>query len=556
MNSQTQTLGLIQQNIKLMFDDVESFSAYIMNNETIQSLLNEPSIKEQQQSETTIMNYLSSLKTSKKYISFVIIYGENGLQFRYFYDIYRETLPYEQLKETTTYNTTAAYDGEATWYSSSSLLFPLLRSYDDIVVGRRINGIYDSDEKLGMVFIGINRSALRELIHNINISNSTNLLLVDDNYNIIEHNQKDDDLIKHLVENVDLRKDIAELKETTIMSLPHKSYLVSVDEIASYEWNVVSLTPLDEIHKQNNIFLRITLFTSLSLLLLVGLISGYLSRRVTLPIKRLLRSMSNFKRGDFNQYVTIESKDEIGLLTQKYNEMVAELNDLIQKVYVSQTNQKIIELRTLQAQIEPHFLYNTLDFIFLNSKMNGDDQTAEVVYSLSQLFRISLNRGKDYYQLENEIKQIQAYVNIQQARFPHLFEIIYDIDAEIEHCYTAKLLLQPIVENSIVHGFANHKKKGRLTLIGRRVNDHVQFTIEDNGIGMTKAQVESFLQPSSDSSGGYGVRNVNERLTILFGPQYALKIDSVVNQGTKVTITIPWIENENDWRINYESHGH
>jgi two-component system sensor histidine kinase YesM len=217
----------------------------------------------------------------------------------------------------------------------------------------------------------------------------------------------------------------------------------------------------------------------------------------------------------------------------------------------------MIELKTLQAQIEPHFLYNTLDYIFLNSKINGDNDTAEVVKSLSQLFRLSLNRGNDYYKLENEINQIKAYVNIQQARFPHRFKVEYAIDPAVEPYLTSKLLLQPIVENAIIHSFDTKRGgEGILRISGKVTDDGIVFTVEDNGKGMAERQVAALLEVSPSSSGGYGIKNVNERLTMLFGEDYRLKITSTIDKGTTVTIRLPMIHNEEEWVSLYESHSH
>jgi two-component system sensor histidine kinase YesM len=555
--NQNQTIGLIQSNIKLMLDDVQDISSYIMNNETFQNLLNQSKPDEYNRAQQTMLSYLSNLKVAKSYISFIIVYGENGFLFRDFNEFYREVIPYLQLFETPTYIGTAAKSGEANWMFSSDPLFPYLQQYNEIMIGRRITNIYDSDQKLGMLFMGIRRDALLNSIQDIELSESTQLLLIDDNYNLVASNQRSRDIQYYRDGDLAFKKKLVGPEADPVINVNDRNYYVSTAQVKPYGWSVVSLTPLKEIRSQHQILLRFTLIASISLLLIVGLLSVFLSRNVTSPIRKLLRSMSDFKRGDFNQKVPVESKDEIGLLTQKYNQMVVELNELIQKVYISQTNQKMIELKTLQAQIEPHFLYNTLDYIFLNSKINGDNDTAEVVRSLSQLFRISLNRGNDYYKLENEINQVRAYVHIQHARFPQRFRVEYDINPAVEPYLTSKLLLQPIVENAIIHAFdANMGREGVLRITGRMATGSILFTVEDNGKGMTEQQVAALLEVSSNSSGGYGIKNVNERLTMLFGEEYRLRIASTIDKGTTVTICLPMIHNEEEWVSLYESHSH
>jgi len=558
LGHQNQTIGLIENNIKMMLDDAQDISSYIMNNETFQNLLNQPTQPgEYSRAQQTMLSYLSNLKTAKNYISFIIVYGENGFVFRDFKDFYRAVVPYEQLIESPTYIATAAKEGEAHWMFSSDPLFPYLQQYNEVMLGRRVTNMYDADQKLGMLFMGIRRDAFLDSIRNIELSASTQLLLVDDNYNLVASNRKSRDVDYYRESDLSFKKKLLHSKDDPIIRVNGQKAYISTARVEPYGWSVVSLTPLKDIREPHEVLLKFTLIASASLLLIVALLSIFLSRNVTSPIRKLLRSMNDFKRGDFNQKVPVESKDEIGMLTQKYNQMVSELNELIQKVYISQTHQKMIELKTLQAQIEPHFLYNTLDYIFLNSKINGDDDTAEVVRSLSQLFRISLNRGSDYYSLSNEINQIQAYVHIQQARFPNRFRTEYDIDPAVEPYLTSKLLLQPIVENAIIHSF-DHKKRGEglLRITGKMAGDCLTFVVQDNGKGMTEEQIASLLRVSPHGSGGYGIKNVNERLTMLFGEAYRLRIESEVGRGTRVTIRLPIIHNEEEWVSLYESHGH
>ena len=551
---QTQTIGLVADNIRSILDDAEGLTAYIANNETIQFLLSQPKADSPTDAQKIMFNYLSNLKNAKTFISFLVIFGENGFVFGDYAEHYRSTIPYEELKNTPTFIATASKDGEAHWESSSSALFIYGRNYQENMVGRRIVSLYDRDRKLGMLFLGLKRESMEAIIENIEIGKSTNIFLFDDNYQLVAGKDQEKELKKTVERDLGLKERLLSAREPVVMNVNGKDYFLSAASIEPYQWNVVSLLPLHEVKKQHEIVLNITLALSLSLLVLVAVISALLSRGITRPLKELLRSMNNFKKGDFNQKVEVKTRDEIGKLSQKYNEMVYELNELIRKVYISQTHQKMIELKTLQAQIEPHFLYNTLDFIFLNSKIHGDHETAEVVQSLSELFRISLNQGKDYYRLENEIRQIKAYIRIQHARFPHRFRPEYAIDPAVEPYYTMKMMLQPIVENAIIHAFEQKKTPGVLRITGEKLEDRIRLTVEDDGCGMPEEKVRALLNGDSGQS-GYGIRNVNKRLTMLFGRKYALQMESAVGRGTRVTIHLPLIESEEHWRLLYESHG-
>ncbi|WP_167859406.1 cache domain-containing sensor histidine kinase [Paenibacillus cymbidii] len=553
---QAQTIRLIADNLKSILGDADGITSYIVSNESVQDLLSQkvPDVYFY----GPIFDYVNKLKETKTYISFVLIYGENGLIYRDFAENYREIKLYPDIKTTALYSQIAARSGDAVLSMTSAPVFRAEQQDSEPMVARSIMGTFNSQLNLGSIFMGIRKETLQSLINDIYIAEKTNLVLLGEGGSLMASRADDPAFSRTLERDVELRGQLAASGATSMRTIDGRRYLVAGSRIEPYGWTAVSLTPLTSIRQQYGELLQTTIVLSTLLLLVVGLISFFLSRSVTQPIQKLLRSMNNFKRGDFNQKVEIASYDEIGLLGQKYNHMVAELNQLIQKVYIAQTNQKIIELRTLQAQIEPHFLYNTLDFIFLNSKMNGDHTTAQVVQSLSRLFRISLNRGKDYYTVREELEQIKAYILIQHARFPNRFTPEYSIDPETAPFLTMKLILQPIVENSIIHAFeALAEQPYVLELEVRKEGDDIAFAVHDNGSGMTEEQTRQLLHPAPhDDKRGYGIHNVSERLQMLFGPRYALRIDSKPGGGTTVRFRIPQITGEKEWAQLYESDGY
>ncbi|WP_168735759.1 cache domain-containing sensor histidine kinase [Cohnella fermenti] len=572
--NQIQTVRLIGNNIKLMLEDAGDMTSYIMNNVSLQSLLSQADTESVNVEQAAALAYLDNIKTAKKYVSFIVIYGRNGFLYRDFSEFFRQVISYNDFIEMPLYTAVAARDGEPFWAYSSTPLFTYGHSYDEIMVGRRINDLYDHDNKLGLLFMGVNRDSIGNIIQDIEIVRSTNIFIFDDNFNLVTSKTQNKELERTLTNDLPLKRQLLLKTHSEVYEIGGRSYSVASAVVDPYDWNIVSLTPLEIIRSEHRIVLNVTLALSLSLLALVGLVSGFLSRSITRPVKKLLRSMSNFKRGDFNQKVEVTSRDEIGLLTHKYNEMVTETNNLIQKVYVSQTNQKMIELKTLQTQIEPHFLYNTLDYIYLNSKINGDEKTAKVTHALTELFRLSLNKGKDYYTIRQELGQVKAYIQIQHARFPNRFVPHYDIDPDLLPFYTMKLLLQPLVENAILHAF-NGKKEGPgvLKLSGSRLDEQrLEFIVEDNGCGMSAELAASLLNEplpgkgpppeaapagaSASGGTGYGIRNVNERLTMLFGPEFSLRIESAPGAGTRIRLRIPLIRDDQEWRLLYENHGH
>ena len=276
--------------------------------------------------------------------------------------------------------------------------------------------------------------------------------------------------------------------------------------------------------------------------LLVSMLAGILcinmvSEFITKRIKNLQKTMKATETGNLGMVIENDSTDEIGDLINGYNSMSKRLDETVNEVYQSKIKEKEYEMRALQAQINPHFLYNSLSMINWKALEAEQEDISRITLSLSTFYRTALNKGKNILLVKDEIANIKSYLDIQLAMHDNSFDVVYDIDDSILKYETLNLILQPLLENAIGHGIdVKTDGRGEIRIEGKENGDFIDFTVSDNGVGMTKTQAALIL---SKSSNGYGVSNVNERLKLYYGEQYAIKIDSTPGAGTKVMLHFP-----------------
>jgi two-component system sensor histidine kinase YesM len=297
-------------------------------------------------------------------------------------------------------------------------------------------------------------------------------------------------------------------------------------------------------------------FTRLSIMYMVLLpgVVGFsvlaawiISASIYVPIKKLHDVTTTITGEDLQALVTTNNVDEITELGISFNLMIGQIRDLLNAKISEQENLKKAELRTLQAQINPHFLYNTLDTIVWMAESNRSDQVIEIVRALSSFFRIALSKGKDWISLRQELEHVQSYLAIQKMRYRDILEYDFDLDESLLDSTILKLTLQPLVENALYHGIKSKRSGGEIVVSVRRgVQNTVVLEVRDDGVGFTPyklAQIRNMLSGQTDEitmkEGGFGLENVNKRIKLYYGQQYGLAIQSHYRSGTQVTVTIP-----------------
>ena len=261
--------------------------------------------------------------------------------------------------------------------------------------------------------------------------------------------------------------------------------------------------------------------------------SGMVSSR----IERLTHFMQEVQEGSMDMQMESDDRDEIGMLYRGFGSMMKRIRTLINEVYLSKITQKEAELKALQAQINPHFLYNTLSLINWKALAAGEEDISRMTLALSTFYRTALNRGRNVLQVETELSNTRAYLEIQSMLHDGDFDYEIEVQPEILQCESLNLILQPLVENAIHHGIEEKTDgRGKITVRGWKEDNCVWFMVEDNGVGMEQEVADKILTMESK---GYGVRNVDERIRLCYGEKYAMKVESVVGKGTKMTIHFP-----------------
>ncbi len=284
--------------------------------------------------------------------------------------------------------------------------------------------------------------------------------------------------------------------------------------------------------------------------ILIGtvLINRKIVSGITEPISRLCEVTRQAGKGDFAARAPEGGNDELAVLNQGFNQMVERIGNLVEDIRVEQLNLRATELKLLQAQINPHFLYNTLDTIIWLAEAGQKEQVVMMVSTLSDFFRTTLSKGRDYITVKEEATHIRSYLTIQQFRYRDILEYEMDIPEELEEYQILKLTLQPLVENALYHGIKNKRGLGHILVSGKKQGEHLVFTVRDNGKGMDPerlAYVQRLISgelKDEDAPSGFGLFNVNQRLQLNYGPEYGLLLASEEGEWTEVNVIIPAVK--------------
>lgn len=321
--------------------------------------------------------------------------------------------------------------------------------------------------------------------------------------------------------------------------------MVTVKAVGYTGWKVVGVVPATGI-SFNSIKMKLFIVFIVGVILFfLALINSYISTRITTPIKELEKSLNAIEEGNLKAPVYIGGSYETRHLGRSIKNMAAQIQVLMDDIVAEHESKRKREFDTLQSQINPHFLYNTLDIIVWMIENEKKSEAVRVVTALARFFRISLSKGKSVIPVRDELEHIRNYLMIQQMRFKNKFTYEFETEEEVLELSSLKLMLQPLVENAIYHGMEFMDGDGEIKIKSWKEEDRLYFSISDNGLGMTEDCVRRILSEDSVSpskrGSGIGVKNVNERIHLYFGEDYGLKIDSEPDEGTVITICLPVI---------------
>ncbi len=366
-----------------------------------------------------------------------------------------------------------------------------------------------------------------------------------------------------IIKSLDTLKDrVVEIEESALVSGSYDSNMERLDldirvlteliqdEIQYYIYEQTKNMELLREGIRSNVVRAISVTTVLLVIILIGAltISRKIMEGITKPIRHLCRTAERAGRGDFGARAHEENIDEIDVLNSSFNRMIEEIGKLVEDIRVEQLNLRAAELRLLQEQINPHFLYNTLDNIIWLAESNETEQVVNMVSALSDFFRTTLSKGKDYISVKDEEMHINSYLQIQQFRYRDILDYEINIDEKLYEYEILKLTLQPLVENALYHGIKGKRGFGHISVTGYMKDGLLEFQVKDNGIGMNAERLDAVRKIMSGEMedtrerGGFGLFNVNERIRLNYGREYGLRIESTYQEGTCIWVTVPAVK--------------
>lgn len=344
------------------------------------------------------------------------------------------------------------------------------------------------------------------------------------------------------------------LNVTTVPTIDYKfdneNYVVASNLVPLTNWILVNTIPKSEVYNINTLnissFLTNMIFYSALFIVLYSL----LIKRLFNPLNNLIANMdSKNLESNLNKSFTYDRSDEIGVLVDTYNQMKGRINDLITINYKNQIEQTELELNQLQTQINPHFIYNTLESIHMMAEINDDLETSTMAEYFGEIIRYSMNRKINTVLLKDEMRIIDNYIYLQKIRFDQLFIIENLINPDVLDCEIIKMLIQPLIENSIYHGLSECSSNGKIIIQGDKINDKLVLTISDNGIGMDDADIKDlndYINDKNNKFRGIALRNINRRVKLNYGKEYGLEVFSVEGNGTSMVLTLPYLKNSHN----------
>lgn len=458
-----------------------------------------------------------------------------------------------------TYQKVALDYSKLDWYAKA-----VAKPQDAIITGPNRHSFFDTDDEVislsrevqsyengtfrGVILINLNMNKITEICNSFQEKQENFICIINDKGELVyeQQNGRECFAFDEKENRQKLNTALGKTKESCFrLNYRGEKYLVTRTDMKTTGWTLVSMVPYKSVMAETMaisgvMILAVVITLIVTLLLLNRILTG-----VVKPLKKLEKYMVQVNPDNMDQRMEILTDDEIGHLSMKFNQMMDRIRNLKEQVIEEQEDKRKYELQALQAQINPHFLYNTLDSIIWMAETN-DSNIVAMTEALAKLFRISLNKGNEEISLERELEHVKNYLIIQSMRYADKFT--YEISAEpgVERCRTIKLILQPIVENCIYHGIKKKRGTGKITIRAYRREQNLIIEVSDDGCGMPEEICRKILSDEIESENisgsGIGVKNVNERIQLRFGKKYGLSYSSEEGVGTTVTYVLPYNE--------------
>ncbi|MCM3766088.1 sensor histidine kinase [Neobacillus niacini] len=526
-------LEKIDQNISAVAFDIEDISSYMIYSKDIRDFLNTPNIPENRTRLNELENHFKGFATfhltSKMYLNSISLESNDGNQI----DI---GIPLGKNNEETWNRNAIQLRGKIYWSGVYRIQDYWGREYKVLSLYRVINDINDFTTPLGTVTIRLDADKLYQLI-DIDFRKYGEIFVLNQNGTVLLHPDSNymgssypDPMIKTEVQKNHVQPEIFDYSKNGV------EYKVITEPVEGTDFVVVGMVNESTVAEgiipiQDSIRIMTIVLTMLGVIALLGFYHFHIKR-----IQDLAKQTQQVENGNFLARVDVKSKDEIGLLGLQFNKMVERVRNLIENEYQMVIRNRESELKLLQSQINPHFLYNTLDMIRWTARFEKAIETSKLIELLSKMFRISLNQGKPWVSLRDELTYSQSYLELQKRRLGGKLHCIVYYDYEVLEAVVLKQIIQPLIENSITHGFEIRRSNCEIYIRCYRENQHLVIDVMDNGKGFPTNDFSSFIQK------GYALQNIQERLNLAFGDNGSITIKEKDSPGAWLRIVHPYIE--------------
>ena len=476
----------------------------------------------------------------------IIAYGDLGFSLKLKKDILDEYLEEINNKE-----------GEPVWKAINEDYEERLVQYatsadqinrnNGILLGRAIKSI-NSGEVIGSMLIRTNERFFSNIYRNIDIGEGADIFVINSGGLVVSSRNSGIPVAAPYKNGLLLEKinsGDGTGKKVFNLEIDGKQYLVAFSPLNRAQWYVVCTVPYSYLNSESQKIWVNVLLLSIGCFVLAVLLSYVFSLSISRPLKKLVKAMNEAKKGNLSVNITDTGGDEIGEVTGNFNMMLNDIRILMDNVKNKEKQKRNAELKALQAQISPHFLSNTLNTVKWLAGVQKAENIENIITSLIQLLHVSMGKGGDFISIGEEIEYIKNYINIQEYRYYNKFHVRFEIEEEILNYKILKFLLQPVVENALIHGIEPMEGQGMIVVKGFKYEKDIKITVTDNGVGIPQEKLEEIIRSGEATNkshfSGIGINNVHERIKMNFGEQYGLQIESVPNLYTTVEITLPII---------------
>ncbi|MEK3914134.1 sensor histidine kinase [Paenibacillus sp. FSL H7-0331] len=522
-------LSVINWNIDTFEVDVESIAKMVLSSKDIQYYLSDETndFKEMYKLQTSTRDFLINLANNKSYINSIYV----GSDKQEYITINRNEGVhsgniYQTIIGTEWYQTVKKYDGRGVWFNAVG--DASVSGQNLLLFGKLLKNL-DTLEPTGILMITVDRNVFDQMFKDIYRVGGDRIIILD--YKRVVYNSGS--LIgKQLIDD----KEVATLsglpeKGRTTIEISGKKYIVNYSTNERTGWKVVSMIPYESILKEVNIIKGLTILLIVVSFTLAIIGSYLISNRITKQLVLLNKVVNKIALREGIHNYHFKNTDEIGIIGNQFIHIHNMNSDLTIKLYESKIKEKEAELLALQSQINPHFLYNTLNSIYWMAEKIKAKNISKMVISLSKFFKLSLNNGSYITTVENEIEQIRNYLEIQNIRYDNKLIVSIEVEPSILKEKVIKLLIQPLVENAIYHGLELKEGEGHITIRGMKKEHVLVFEVIDDGIGFDTEHI-------SAKSKGYALKNIEERIKLHYGESYGISVESEPLIGTKAVITV------------------